>query len=213
MVRYRRLKGRRPPRPPFFLIHFIDLLERQPLGLVDEPPGEEGTDQTECPPNKEHLGTEIRVAGPRVDHVGGRVRNRPVEQPVGRRRHRKAFGPCLQRKHLARHHPRQWSPRRRKEKDVDAHKRNQDFVGRHARAGRGTGNGDNILTDKHADRAPEEHRTPSPFFNHIQARQGGDDIHDVGNDAGDEGVVDPRRLEERGTVVEDAEATVSGQSD
>jgi hypothetical protein len=58
------------------------------------------------------------------------------------------------------------------------------------------------LRDAHADGSEHEERAATPFFDHVEAGEGGDDIDDVGDEGDDEGILDARVLEEGGAVVD-----------
>lgn len=73
-----------------------------------------------CLPNEEDLGSEIGVAGSVVDEIWCCVRDCPVEQPVGRRRHRERFGADFEREDFTSDHPGTGAPAAGKEEDVDA---------------------------------------------------------------------------------------------
>lgn len=54
-----------------------------------------------------------------------------------------------------------------------------------------------VLRDTHAQRADEEHRASAEAINGVEAREGGDDVDDVGNDLQDESAgkaIDGRKI-------------------
>lgn len=78
------------------LVHLVDVLEGETLGLVDEGPDEGDTDEAASTPDKEDLGLEVGVAGTLVDHVWGCVADGEVEEPVGGGGHGETFGADLE---------------------------------------------------------------------------------------------------------------------
>lgn len=91
-------------------VKFVDLLERQTLGLVDHKVDEGDADEAEAAPDEEDLGLQIRVAWAGVDHVGRGVGDGPVQEPVGGGRHGEGFGADFEREDLARHDPGDGAP-------------------------------------------------------------------------------------------------------
>lgn len=132
---------------------------------------------------------------------------------VRRSRHTQALGARLQREDLARHDPRQGTPRAGEEENVEANKRDAGFLGRDvvhddvairilARR-QGSEHGDDELAHAHADGAPQQQRTTAYLVDGVETGEGGDDV-DAGRDHLDgEGVLDARVLEVLGSVVED----------
>lgn len=183
-------------------VELIDLLEREAFGLVDEEVDEGAADEAEAAPDEEDLGLQVGVAWAGVDHVRGGVGDGPVEQPVGRGRHGQGLGARLEREELACHDPRDGTPGAGEEEDVYTYEGDQDLV-RDERAGRGADDGDDELTDAHADGAEEEQRSTTPFLDHVETGKSRADVDDVGDQTDDEGVGNAGVLEEGGTVVED----------
>ena len=70
-------------------------------------------------PDEEHLTLKIGIAGSVVDEVGRGVGDGPVQEPVGRGRHRQALRADLEREDLARHDPGARAPAAGEEEDVD----------------------------------------------------------------------------------------------
>lgn len=68
-------------------VQLIYLLEGQTLSLVYQAEDKECADEAEAAPDEEHFRLQVCVALARVYHVGGRVGNGPVEEPVGGRGH------------------------------------------------------------------------------------------------------------------------------
>jgi hypothetical protein len=58
------------------------------------------------------------------------------------------------------------------------------------------------LRDAHAYSTEHEERATTPFLDHVQAGEGGDDIDNVGDQGDDEGVLNSRVLEEGCAVVD-----------
>lgn len=77
--------------------------ERKPhtFSLVDAELHENGTQETQGAPDEKHFGSQVGVALARIDHVGSRVGEGPVEQPVARRGHAQSFGAGLEREDFA----------------------------------------------------------------------------------------------------------------
>lgn len=118
-------------------------------------------DETETTPYEEHFGAQVGMI--LVDHVGSRVRNRPVEQPVAGSGHTQALGSGLEREHLASDDPCNRAPRAGEEEDVDAHecyggilRGSVDIVCVDRRIGMHTYATNNELADAHADRTHEQ---------------------------------------------------------
>jgi hypothetical protein len=82
-------------------VQLIDLLESQTLGLVQEEVNKCDAHETEASPDEEHLGLQVGVSRTGINQVRGRVRNGPIQEPVGRSRHGQAFCTCLEREELA----------------------------------------------------------------------------------------------------------------
>jgi hypothetical protein len=78
---------RRPPagalvRQLDFLVHGVDLLECEALGLVDEEVGERNAQEAAAEPDEEDLALQVGVAFAVVDQVRSAVSNRPVQEPL-----------------------------------------------------------------------------------------------------------------------------------
>jgi hypothetical protein len=98
------------PRLVDFSVELVDLLEREALGLVDHEVDKGDADEAETAPDEEDLGLQVGVAGAVVDHVGSRVGDGPVQEPVGGSGHREGLRADLQREDLSCHHPRHRAP-------------------------------------------------------------------------------------------------------
>lgn len=109
-IAHRRSEALGLPRLAALGVQFVHLLQTQSFGLIDQRPNEEAANEAKGTPYEEHFGLEVGIAGTAVDHVRGRVRDRPVEEPVGRRRYREALGSYLQREQFARHDPSNRTP-------------------------------------------------------------------------------------------------------
>lgn len=192
-------------------VQLVDLLEREALGLVDHEPHEGGAHEAEAAPDEEHLDAQVRVALLAVaaaHEVRRRVGDGPVEQPVGRGRHRERLGPHLEREDLARDDPGHRAPRAREEEDVEAHERDEHLV-RHQRRRRHAHDRHDELAYAHADGAEQEQWSSTPLLDHVQAREGREHVDDVGDDRDREGVIDARVLEEFRAVIWEKEGMVS----
>lgn len=76
-----------------------------------------------------------------------------------------------------------WTPRAGKEKDVDADERNRSTLSRKIfHASNGTGNGDDVLRDSHADGAHEQEVASTHLLNEVQSRNSRGDVNNVGDD-------------------------------
>lgn len=100
----------RLPRLGDLGVEFVDLLERQALGLVDHEVDEGDADEAEAAPDEEDFGLQVGVARAGVDHVGRGVGDGPVQEPVGGGRHGEGFGAHFEREDLARHDPGDGAP-------------------------------------------------------------------------------------------------------
>lgn len=174
-----RLPLRRLGSNRHLLVELVDLLESKTLGLVDEEVDEGNAQEAAAEPDEEDLGLEVGVALAVVDEVGGRVGNGPVEEPVGGGAHGEGLGTGLEGEDLAGDDPGKGTPGSGEEEDVDADESDggllsgevldvDDSIGGLA-CGNGTNNGNDELRDAHADGAPEEKRTTSPFVNEVHA--------------------------------------------
>ena len=109
-------------------IQLIHLLQTQPLRLIYHRVHKHRTDSAARAPDIENLRLEVRIARPSINQVRRRVRDRPVEQPVGGGGHAEAFGAGFQREDLAGHDPGEGTPGRRKKEDVDADESHEGLV-------------------------------------------------------------------------------------
>lgn len=66
----------------WLLVHFVDLLYRQTLCLIDEEVDKEDADEAGGAPDEEDLGLKVSISGTIVDEVWSRVSNGPVERPL-----------------------------------------------------------------------------------------------------------------------------------
>lgn len=143
------------------------------LGLVDHGPHEEDANETESAPEEEDFTLQVGVAWTIVDEVRCGVGDRPVQQPVTRRRHRQRLGSDLQWENLTSHNPCNRSPRAGEEEDVDAHESDESFLrGFVLDSGSCADAGDDELRDCHADGAEEEEGATTPGFDEVEAGEG-----------------------------------------
>ena len=63
-------------------VQFVDLLQGQTLGLVDEEVDESDADEAAGKPDEEHLRLQVGIALSVVDEVRRHERDRPVEEPL-----------------------------------------------------------------------------------------------------------------------------------
>lgn len=182
-------------------VKLIDLFERQALGLINAGVNKHTTDKAESTPDEEHLRLEIGVSRSAVHHVRGGVGNSPVEQPVGGGGDGETLGTGLEREQFTCHDPRDRTPGTGEEEDVDAHEGDEDFV-RHIVVDGCAHDRDDQLRDAHAHGTEHEKRATTPFFDHVETGEGGDDVDNVGDQGDDEGVLDSGVLEEGCAVVD-----------
>ena len=150
---------------------------------------ESNTHEAATAPDEKHLALHIRILC--INHIRRRIRNRPVKQPVTGRRHTETLCADFERKQLARNNPGHGPPRTRKEENVDAHKGDGGALGRQIRgSGYGAGDGDDVLADAHADGAEEEEVAAAELLDHVEPWEGGGYVYRVGDDLGDEGVLE-----------------------
>lgn len=211
----------RLPRVGNLLVHLVDILEGESLGLVDHGPDEGDADEAAAAPHEEYLGLQVGVARAVVDHVGGCVTDGEVEEPVGGRGHGQTFGTDLERVDLTGDNwfrlvkerdgregfsekltPCDGAPRGGEEENVDADEGDENLVGS-VGENSDTDNGHDELTHTHADGAEEKEITTAHLLDHVDTGQGGDDIDQVGGKTDEERVVNARVLEELSTIVED----------
>ena len=121
-------------------------------------------------PDEEHLDAQIRrldtrrTRRARIDKVRRSVPNAEVPQPVRRSRHRHALRADSEREYLPRDDPRDGPPRRREERDVEAHEGDEHALRGEVHLGGGAGgfagchayDGDYELAEAHPDGADEE---------------------------------------------------------
>jgi hypothetical protein len=195
-------EARRLPGLADLAVKLVDLLERQTLGLVDHSPDEEGADETESTPDEEDLGSEVGVAGARVDHVGCGITDGEIQKPVGGCGHRERLGADLEGEELAGNNPGDWAPRAGEEEDVDADECDQRLLGRLVvDTGNGSSDCNDELANGHTNGTEEQEVAATPLLNEVETGKGGSDV-DTGCDHGnDEGVAETSVLEERSTVV------------
>ena len=184
------------------LEHAVDLLERQALGLGDEEIRVDKGAGAETAPDEEDLGTQVALVG--SDHVGGDDGDDAVPHPVGRGGQGDAAGADGKGKDLADDDPGAGAPGGREEEDEDADEGDLglDRVG--VAAVDGPGDGDDELADDHSERAPEEQRATPEFLDGPEGDGGRAHVHQGGDEADQEGIVDGTEiLEEGGPKVED----------
>ena len=70
------------PRRMTLGVEFVDLLERQALGLVDIEVDKGNAQEAAAEPYEEDLALQVGVARTVVDQVGSRIRNSPVQEPL-----------------------------------------------------------------------------------------------------------------------------------
>lgn len=129
---------------------------------------ETDADEAESSPYEEDLGAQVGVV--RVDHVGSRVGNGPVQQPVAGSGHGQALGASLERVQFTCYNPCDWTPRAGEEEDVDAHKGDGGSLGGQiGGSGYGSGDGDDVLTHAHTDTSQQEEVTAAETLNHPQS--------------------------------------------
>jgi hypothetical protein len=208
--------GRSPvlaqPGTAHLAVQLIHLLKGKTLGLVDQKVHERDAQEAAAAPDEEDLGLQVGVARAVVDQIRGGVGDGPVEQPVGGGGHGEGLGADLEGEDFASHDPGAGAPGGGEEEDVEADEGDggllggfvvddDDAVGVLAGGG-GADNGDDELRDAHAHGTPEEDGAATPFFDGVEARQGGADVDAVGDETDGEGVLEAGVLEELGAIVE-----------
>jgi hypothetical protein len=141
-----------------------------------------------------------------VDSVGevrSRVRNGPVEKPVGGGGHRKGLGSDLQGEDLTSDNPSARAPRTCEEEDIDANEGDKGLLGSLVGDWQETNASNDKLTDSHADSSKKQELSSAPLLDQVQTREGGGNIDTRGNQTDGKSVADAGTLEERCTVVED----------
>lgn len=178
-------RSRRDPRAGFtrnldLRIELIDLLQRKALGLVDHEVDEGDTQEAACEPDEEDLGLEVRVAGAKVDEVGGGVGDGEVEEPVGGRGNGETLCADFEREDLAGDDPGDGAPGGGEEEDVDADEGDGGALGVVVERERlscdwiltavdGTKRCDDELTDTHSYCSGEEEWSAAKFINGVEA--------------------------------------------
>lgn len=182
-------------------VKFINLLKGKTLGLVNASVNKHTTDKAESTPDEEHLRLEVGISRSAVHHVRSSVGNSPVEQPVGGGGDGETLGASLEGEQFTGDDPGNGAPGTGEEEDVDAHEGNEDLV-RDIGVDGCANDCDNELRDAHSDSTEHEQRTATPFLDHVETGEGGDDVDDAGDQSDDEGILDAGVLEEGGTVVD-----------
>lgn len=183
------------------LVHLVDRLEGKTLGLIDKHKDEDGANSTARAPEEEDLGLEVGISWSLIDQVWSGVTDGEVEKPVGGGGDGERLGTDLEWVELTGVNPADWSPGGSKEEDVEADEGNENLVG-DIGIGGNSDNGDNVLTDEHANCSHQQELTTTDTLNKPHTRDGGDDVDDVGDETDEESVLDSGRLEEGGSVVE-----------
>jgi hypothetical protein len=182
-------------------VQLVDLLEREALGLVDHEVDKGDAYEAEAAPDEEDLALEVGVLD--IDHVGGCEGNGPVEEPVAGSGHGETLGAGLEGEQLAGDDPSDGTPRRGEEEDVDAHEGDGGALSSEiGGTGDRTCDGDDELANTHADGTEKKQVAASKALNHVQTREGGDNVDTVGDDLDDEGVLEASVLEVRCSVVD-----------
>lgn len=183
------------------LHHLVNLLQGKTLGLrneevsVDEGAGAEGT------PDEEHLSTEVTLIW--VHHVRSDDGNDAVPEPVGGSGKSDTTRTDGQGEDLADDDPGTGTPGGGEEEDVDTDEGDHGADGRRVLAIGNTDDGDDELTDNHAQGTPQEQGTTANLLNGVEGDGSGADVDDGGDHAQEEGVLDGTELlEEGGTEVE-----------
>jgi hypothetical protein len=182
-------------------IKLINLFERKTLGLINAGVNKHTTYKAEATPDEEHLRLEIGVTGAAVHHVRGSVGNSPVEQPVGGGGDGETLRPSLKWEEFTCHDPGDRTPRTGEEEDVNTHEGDEDFV-RHIIVDGCAHDRDDQLADTHAHSTEHEKRTTTPFLDHVETGEGGNDVDNVSDQGDHEGVSNSRVLEECCAVVD-----------
>lgn len=199
--------------PGDLFVEQVDLFQAEALCLVDHTVDESDADEAAAEPDEENLGLEVGIALTKVDEVGSRVGNGPVEQPVGGGGDTERLGTSLERENLTSDNPGQGSPGGGKEEDVDADKGDGRLGCRFVVAvdlasdwvldtGNGTGNSYNELGDSHTDGTEQQQWATSPFVSCIKTRDRGHNIDGRRDHGDDKLVLDTSALKVASSVVE-----------
>lgn len=178
-------------------VELVDLFQGESLGLVDHEVNEYAADTAEPSPDPEDVGVDSG------SHVGCRICNGPVEQPVGGGSHRERLGSDLQGEDLTSDDPCTRSPRAGKEEDVDADERDESLLGGLVGDRHETDSSNDKLTNGHTDGSEEQELSSTPLLDQVQTREGGGDIDARSDQTDGETITDSRILEERRSIIED----------
>lgn len=82
-------------------VEFIDLFERQVLGLVDEKVHEDHSDEAEAAPDPENVTFQVDVLARCIFQIGSDESENKVEEPIGGGGQRHALSADLEGEHLS----------------------------------------------------------------------------------------------------------------
>lgn len=196
--------------------HLVDLLQGQTLGLghQDERVDEGGSAETT--PDEED--GRSQVSSVLADHVGGDDCDDGVPEPVGSGRQSNTSGSNRQGEDFTDQDPGTRTPSGGEEEDEDGNEGNlgvdcrdvssnclaSSVGGELVETDSNTDDGDDELTDQHAQGTPDEQRSSTELFNSVERDRSGADVDNGEDHRGDERVIDGTGgLQESGRVVED----------
>lgn len=189
------------------LHHFVNLFERQALGLGNEEISEEDASGTSCTPNEEDLGTQVALI--LVNHVGSDVTDDKVPEPVGGGGKSNTLGTNGQREDLANDDPSSGTPGGSEEEDIDADEDNKDIASGAGARSCGTDDGNDEFTEEHTNSAPDEERSATEAFNSPEGYRGRADVDSSSDHANDEGALWDMSLCEKGRAIVEDEVDTS----
>lgn len=184
------------------LQHAIDLFQREALGFRDQQVGVDETESAERAPDEEHF--LAQVGSVLAHHVRGDNGDDTIPQPIRGGGQANSTGADGEREDLSNHDPSSRAPGGSEEENVDADEGNFGSHGTLVLAVGDADNGDNELTDQHAESAPDQKWSPTKLFNGPKGDGSRADVDQGGNQPNQEGVVNgPKIREKAGAEIED----------
>ena len=196
--------------------HLVDLLQSQTLGLGHQNERVDKGGSAETTPNEEDGGSQ--VSSVLADHVGGDDGDDGVPEPVGGGRQGNTSGSNGQGEDFTNQDPGTRTPSGGEEEDEDSDEGDLGVDGRDVSSNGlassvgselvetdgDTDNGDDELTDQHAQSTPDKQRSSTELFNGVERDRSGAYVDNGEDHRGEERVIDGTgRLQESGRVVED----------
>lgn len=180
------------------LQHPVDLLQRKPLCFGNQEIGVNKAADAKGAPDEEY--SCAKVAFVNADHIGGndgndlkhqlaRRQGKPVvgftyavPKPVGSGRKSDTAGTDGKREDLSDDDPGTWTPGGSEEEDVDTDESNHGADCMRVPTIADANNGDDELTDQHAQGAPDEKRATTEPLNGPERDWGGADVDEGGDE-------------------------------